>query len=397
MLLRSCLAAGAAGAALCTFAAPASAQSSCGSRYAVEYGDTLYQIAQQCRTSLNQIMDLNPRLDPRALNVGEVIRLEPRADRDAEPDPRQTGGQYRVRRGDTPYTIAERVGVSLFELLAANTDIDADALPVGEILDIPGRRNRQAGFSISPRQGGPDTEVTLQAYNLRPGDWVTIGAGPQASEWRAIDQAQVNEDGELTATVETPDYADPGDNFIFVIDTDRGLTLKSDVFDVTGRTGDDPGPLYEFTGRVREGAECYTLQAENGAEYALTSDDVSFTAGEYVRVEGRRAGYSYCQDGRFTLDVGLIEEASPPRDDDWDDDERRWRGDREVALEGRVRRGVECWTLTTPDGDLYAMTSDDVRFTEGEYVEITGETVDVSFCQQGEATIDVETIAEPRR
>ncbi|MGJ3230425.1 MAG: DUF5818 domain-containing protein [Oceanicaulis sp.] len=387
----------AGGAGLPMTAAPANAQTQCGARYAIEYGDTLYQIAQQCRVSMDAIVRLNPELDPRALEVGQVIALDDSAPgRGAGSDPdrdRRTDG-YRVQSGDTPYSIAERLGLSLFELLAANTDIDADALPVGEVLNVPDRDRPQSAIDVTPLEGGPETEVTIEAYNLRPNSWVTVGAGVYESEWSRVREARTDSNGDLSVSLETPDWADPGDDLIFVVDTDWGVTLRSDVFDVvdpdTGRDSQDR--VYAFEGRVREGAECYTLEAEDGNEYALVSGDVRFTAGEYVRVEGRRADASFCQEGAFTLDVGLIEEVDQSRDGR---DEDRSPG--MLALEGRVRQGVECYTLTTPQGDLYSLVSNDVSFTDGEYVEIEGSRAAMSFCQQGEATIDVDQIREVGR
>ena len=35
-----------------------------------------------------------------------------------------------------------------------------------------------------------------------------------------------------------------------------------------------------------------------------------------------------------------------------------------------------------------------VRFTEGEYVEVSGTRADMSFCQQGTGTVDVNRIRE---
>jgi len=50
--------------------------------------------------------------------------------------------------------------------------------------------------------------------------------------------------------------------------------------------------------------------------------------------------------------------------------------------------------LRTSDGDTWSLTSDDVRFTEGEYVEVSGTRADMSFCQQGTGTVDVNRIRE---
>ncbi len=44
---------------------------------------------------------------------------------------------YVVEPGDTPSSIAEAEGVDLDELLAANPDVDPNALAVGDELEIP--------------------------------------------------------------------------------------------------------------------------------------------------------------------------------------------------------------------------------------------------------------------
>jgi hypothetical protein len=73
----------------------------------------------------------------------------------------------------------------------------------------------------------------------------------------------------------------------------------------------------------------------------------------------------------------------------------RGGGDGEdIALEGRTAAGVECTTLTTPDGDLWSLVSDDVVITPGEYVEIRGTRAGMSFCQQGIGTVQVTQIEE---
>ncbi len=50
---------------------------------------------------------------------------------------RQASGTYVVKPGDTPSAIAEAEGVDLDELLAANPDVDPNALTVGDELKIP--------------------------------------------------------------------------------------------------------------------------------------------------------------------------------------------------------------------------------------------------------------------
>ena len=46
--------------------------------------------------------------------------------------------EYTVRRGDSFYLIAHRLGVPLKDLLEANSDINPARLMVGDVLCIPG-------------------------------------------------------------------------------------------------------------------------------------------------------------------------------------------------------------------------------------------------------------------
>ena len=224
-----------------------------------------------------------------------------------DPDPdaaarRRGGGNYRVQSGDTAYGIAQRLGISLMELLNANEGLNPLSLAVGEVLEVP-TGDRSAGFSIEPRSGPVGADVAVRAHNLRPDDWVTVGVGPASSEWEAVGQAQTSSTGRLRTSVEVPDWADAGDVLTFVVDTDRGVTLKSSDFRVVRAETDEGGDHIALEGRVRDGVECPVLRTPDGDEWSLTSDDVDFTRGEYVEVEGHRADMSFCQQGVGTVDV----------------------------------------------------------------------------------------------
>ena len=301
----------------------AQAQSRCGALHEIRSGDTLYSVAQQCRVTLSRIMDLNPSVNPRNLPVGADIRLEARADAGAGAgtsggtDGGTAGdtGSYRVQQGDTLYSIAQALGVSLFELMNENEDVNPFALAVGELLDLPADDRPGASVSIDPNSGTTAESVALSARNLRPNDWVTIGVGEQSSEWSRIREVQVESDGSLTARVEVPDCADPNDDLIFVVDTDRGMTFKSGVFDVVARDDGDgqEGERLTLEGRVARGAECYTLKTPDGDIWSLTSAEVEFTGGEYVEVTGTEVGASFCMQGAGTLEVWSIEDMQPPQ------------------------------------------------------------------------------------
>lgn len=65
-----------------------------------------------------------------------------------------------------------------------------------------------------------------------------------------------------------------------------------------------------------------------------------------------------------------------------------------LTVEGRIRDGVECPVLRTPDGKTYALSLGEADFGPGDYVEITGELADASFCQQGEGTLMATRVSE---
>ncbi|WP_306118473.1 MULTISPECIES: LysM peptidoglycan-binding domain-containing protein [unclassified Roseitalea] len=304
----------AAMAAGLAFASSATAQSRCGASYIVEPGDTLYRISQQCRVPLARIVDLNPDIDNiNRIEVGQDIRLTARAgdgrDRERDRD-RRAGDTYRIERGDTLASIAQALGVSLIELINANEDINPFRLIVGDVIDIPGD-DMGATVRVRPRSGPAGSIVTVRARNLRPRDFVTIGVGRQASEWRAIRSVRVAADGEVAAEVRVPQWARPGADLIFVVDTDRGFTYKSGVFNVTARQDDRDRDGIALEGRVRQGVECYTLRTPDGDLWSIVSDDIPFTAGEYVEVRGNRVDVSICQQGIGTVEVTSIEEVNP--------------------------------------------------------------------------------------
>ena len=366
---------------LAVVASDARAQSRCGASYEVAVGDTLYSISQACRVSLARIMDLNPGLgNPRDISVGQDLRLVAGTQSAPGGSAGRDGRRYEVREGDTLNDIATRFGVSVFELIAQNGDFDPSELDVGQVIGIPGD-GPDGTVSITPRSGTSGSMITVEAEGLRPNDYVTIGAGPRAAEWKSLREIQTGSDGALRARVPLPDHADPGDVFIFVVDTDRGVTFKSEPFDVVAEA---PTQM-TLEGRVEDGVECPVLVTRDGDRYALAGSNPPVTVGEYVEISGVRDP-SYCAEGLTTVDVYDIEEVTPPGDGGDDGNG--------MTLEGRVRSGVECPVLVTPDGDRYALAGDEPPVTIGEYVEITADKVEMSFCMEGRATLDVTDLRE---
>jgi LysM repeat protein len=108
---------------------PASCPSGFQGRYTVRRGDTMFFIAQRCGVTLQSLIAANPHIaNPNLIFPCDVLCVPPRcADtvtcRVPISCPSGFQGRYTVRSGDTMFFIAQRCGVTLQSLIAANPHI----------------------------------------------------------------------------------------------------------------------------------------------------------------------------------------------------------------------------------------------------------------------------------
>ena len=126
-----------------------------GRTYTIQAGDTLSAVAEQFNVSVEEIMEANGIEDPTRLEVGQVLVIPgavptgpfptPASPEDT-PTPPPDGltpgpgeNTYVVQSGDNASDIADRFGITLEELAAANgTTVDGlRALEVDQVLTIP--------------------------------------------------------------------------------------------------------------------------------------------------------------------------------------------------------------------------------------------------------------------
>ena len=117
--------------------------------YQVQAGDTLSDIAVRFDTTVEDILALNPEVQPEALQVGYVLRipagpLTPTPTPTRDPSlPTPTEGSvviHVVEQGDTLESIAEEHGVSVELIREANPDqlpVGSDSIFVGQSLVVP--------------------------------------------------------------------------------------------------------------------------------------------------------------------------------------------------------------------------------------------------------------------
>ncbi len=122
--------------------APASVSSA---TYAVQAGDTLSAIAAGQSVTLEALAAANNLSSPYLLTVGQQLVLPAGAtvaavavtDSGTTDLTTASASTYQVQAGDTLSEIADRLGVSLDALTAANSSINPSALQVGQLLSIP--------------------------------------------------------------------------------------------------------------------------------------------------------------------------------------------------------------------------------------------------------------------
>jgi hypothetical protein len=95
--------------------------------------------------------------------------------------------------------------------------------------------------SISPQSGPAGTTVQLTAIGLPASSTVNIGIGPPESEFEVIDQATTDSDGRLNISVTVPDYVNPGEEWLFVVQTDEDVIISEPFSVTTGMPGDGQG------------------------------------------------------------------------------------------------------------------------------------------------------------
>lgn len=117
---------------------PADAQSACGAFHTVDTGDSLIEIAERCGVTLPALLAANPGVvDQRDVEVGDRLRIP---DPDApQPSPVEAcGPAYTVRTGDSLAEIAEKCGLSIPLLVAANPSLpDPLGVDAGRTIRIP--------------------------------------------------------------------------------------------------------------------------------------------------------------------------------------------------------------------------------------------------------------------
>jgi len=102
--------------------------------YIVKYGDTLYSLAKKYNTSVNELKSINS-LSNNSLSLGQKLLVPSSTEITEEIQPNDYL-TYTVKSGDNLYSIANRYGVSVQEIMNLN-NLGSNLLSIGQVLRIP--------------------------------------------------------------------------------------------------------------------------------------------------------------------------------------------------------------------------------------------------------------------
>src|SRR5699024_10049423 len=102
--------------------------------YTVRSGDTFYSLASRFGTTVEAIQRANPGVNPNNLQIGQVICIPGGSPPSSCPPGTIV---YTVRSGDTFYSLASRFGTTVEELMRVNPGVNPNNLQIGQIICIP--------------------------------------------------------------------------------------------------------------------------------------------------------------------------------------------------------------------------------------------------------------------
>ncbi len=276
------------GAAALTLAlaSAAAAQTPCRGSYTAQEGDVLAEIANRCGVTLPALLAANPGVrDNMDFDAGAVFRIPDPGD--PQPSPQAACGvSYTIRSGDTLAEIAEKCGLTVPLLAAANGPLPSPVgLRAGERLHIP---DVPATAVADPATLAVATAAAEAAVE------VVVETEAEAEETIEAGAAEAEAEAEVQAEEATEEAA--GEAAEAAAET-RGEEAEAAA---------EAATLVRVEGILGDGEPCPVVRQDDGTEHALVGavgDD--FQAGDRVVVLGVATEAGACEAGA-ALDIRII-------------------------------------------------------------------------------------------
>ena len=183
---------------------PAKAQSEPADTHTVEAGESLSMIAQSYGVEVEDLMELNGITDADAIYVGQALDLPAETQRQPTPAPLPT---HEVAPGETLSEIAQQYNISLTRLMLYNNIRDANAVYQGQRLRIPPPEAEPEAEAEETSEDAAATELpTVQATQVATR---AVTPTPMPTTAATLTRAAPDEPS-ATATPAEPDDAETG-------------------------------------------------------------------------------------------------------------------------------------------------------------------------------------------
>lgn len=109
--------------------------------YQVRSGDSYWSIARRYKISISALERANPSVNPLKIPIGKLLNIPGRSSSSSHSPSTasHSTGKYVVRKGDILGRISEAHGIRLHQLMAANPGLNPRRLQIGKVLNVPGQ------------------------------------------------------------------------------------------------------------------------------------------------------------------------------------------------------------------------------------------------------------------
>lgn len=223
----------------------------CTSSVTIEHGDTLGEIAQRCDVSVSALMQANPGIKPRRLQIGQTVALPISAgaasgantdaatapDNDTNPGADPSPGGV----GATPGYGAGAAG-SLGGAVGATSPATRPGAPAGQA--------GQAAVSVTPASGAPGARILIEGRNFSSSEKIEVSYGRAGAEPTRIGEVTASAQGDFSAQTIAPADAQPGLQLVFYARGAGGQVVQTEPFTVdAGQPTANPQPTPQTSTR----------------------------------------------------------------------------------------------------------------------------------------------------
>ena len=132
--------------------------------YVVISGDSLYSIAQKFGVTVQEIIDTNNLGNNTSLSIGQELIIPDKQEETLPPIEEEIPNTYTVQSGDSLYSIARRFNTTV-DILKSLNNLTSNTLSIGKVLLLPSEVNNNEAISTYVVQSGDSLYSIARKFN----------------------------------------------------------------------------------------------------------------------------------------------------------------------------------------------------------------------------------------